>query len=141
MAYLPGVPDVGPAPVSPTPHMNNAGVGRSGGTAIGHLARSVGKPGHTEHLGSVVGRRGAGMSTGTGGNPGMHSLGHYGKAPPLLGGAQIEGGVDPTAHPGAKVIRGGSGAMRSHIMVGGLGPGKGSTPGPVDNTYGSMDSE
>jgi hypothetical protein len=65
-----------------------------------------------------------------------HSLGHYGKnAPPLLGGSQNAGGVDPTAHAGMKVIRGSSGGMRSHIREGGLGPGRMSTPGPSNQDY------
>jgi hypothetical protein len=117
MAYLPGVPDTG----------------SSGGIAA--VARSVGKPGRTQHLGSVVGRRGAGMSSIGGGDPGLHSVNHYGKtAPPLLGGG-LTGGVNPTAHAGVKMIRGGSGGIRSNVREGGLGPGKMSTPGPSFQNY------
>lgn len=65
MAYLPGVPDVGPAPVSPT----------GGGKAL-----------KTEQLGSVVGRTGKGLTTVGGGDSAAHSLNHYGK-PTIHGGA------------------------------------------------------
>ena len=47
-----------------------------------------GKSLKTQHLGSVVGRRGAGISTITGGDPGAHAVNHYGKS----GIAGIEGG-------------------------------------------------
>jgi hypothetical protein len=61
----------------------------------------------------------------------MHSLNHYGKGgAPLLDGDGRTGRVDPTAHAGAKMIRGGS--MSPHIRSGGLGPNKISTPGPFD---------
>ena len=38
-----------------------------------------GKSLQTQHLGSVVGRRGAGISQITGGDQGAHSMNHYGK--------------------------------------------------------------
>jgi len=38
-----------------------------------------GKSMKTQHMGSVVGRRGAGISQITKGDPGAHSMGHYGK--------------------------------------------------------------
>lgn len=38
-----------------------------------------GKSIQTQHLGSVVGRRGAGISQITGGDQGAHSINHYGK--------------------------------------------------------------
>jgi hypothetical protein len=40
------------------------------------------KVAQTEQLGTVVGRQSAGISTMTGGDPLMHSMGHYGKAGP-----------------------------------------------------------
>lgn len=42
----------------------------------------VGGHGNTQHYGSVIGRRGAGITTITGGDPTMHSMNHYGKKPP-----------------------------------------------------------
>lgn len=104
-------------------------------TAIAATAQSVGKPGRTQHLGSVVGRRGAGLSSIGGGDPGNHSVNHYGKnGPPMMGG-QMTGGVNPTAHAGVKMIRGGSGGIRRNVREGGLGPGKMSTPGPSFQDY------
>lgn len=139
MSLLPGVPNMGPAPVSPTMKMPSiTSVGKSSGIAA--VAGSVGKPGNTEHLGSVVGRTGKGISNLGGGSSLAHSMNAYGKKPPaLLGGTQMAGGVDPTAHAGAKMIRGGSGGMRSHIRQGGLGPGSMGAPGPSDTNY-SMNS-
>lgn len=142
MAYLPGVPNVGPAPVSPTVKIApSIGVGRPHGIAA--VAASVGKPGNTEHLGSVVGRTGKGISNLGGGDSALHSLNNYGKtpkAPALLGGSQGAGGIDPTAHMGTKMIRGGSGTMKRNIRSGGLGPGFAGAPGPSDTNY-SMQSE
>lgn len=109
-------------------------------SGIAAIAHSVGKPGRTEHIGSIVGRRGAGLSTQTGGDPLAHSMGHYGKdGVPLLAGAPMPASVDPTSHAGARMIRGGTGGMRSHIRQGGLGPGNMSTPGPSNTDY-SMNS-
>ena len=131
---------MGPKPVSPTiSSPSKVGVGKPSG--ISAIAHSVGKPGNTQHLGSVVGKTGKGISALGGGSPAAHSMNNYGKqkAPGLLGGQQMTGGVDPTAHKGAMVIRGQSGAMRPHVRMGGLGPGKESTPGPSDTDY-SMQS-
>jgi hypothetical protein len=141
MGYLPGVPDMGPKPVSPTiASPSKVGVGKP--TGISATAHSVGKPGNTQHFGSVVGKTGKGISALGGGNPAAHAFNQYGKpgkGPGALGGAQITGGVDPTAHKGSMVVRGQSGAMRPHVRMGGLGPGKESTPGPSDTDY-SMQS-
>lgn len=136
MSYLPGVPNMGPAPVSPT-IKSGASIGKGKPTpGPSAAAHSVGKPGNTQHIGSIFGKPGAGGSSVGGGNPAAHSSGNYGK---LLGGQQMAGGVDPTAHKGAQMIKGQSGTMRSHIREGGLGPGKMSTPGPSNTDY-SMNS-
>jgi hypothetical protein len=140
MSYLPGVPDMGPAPVSPTIKTSaSLGVGKPKG--ISAVAHSVGKPGNTQHLGTVVGRTGKGITALGGGSPSAHAQNNYGKVktPGLLGGQSMSPGTDPTAHAGAKMIRGQSGAMRSHVREGGLGPGKMSTPGPSNSDY-SMNS-
>lgn len=139
MAYLPGVPNVGPAPVNPTISAPaHTSIGKPAGIAA--VAHTVGKPGNTQHFGSVVGRTGSGISALGGGSSAQHSMNDYGKKPPaLLGGEQMAGGMDPTAHKGASMIRGGSGGMRTHIREGGLGPGPMSTPGPSDTDY-SMNS-
>lgn len=143
MSLLPGVPNMGPAPVStaaagPTLRTpGSTGMGKPSGIAA--IAAGVGKPGSTQHLGNLAGRSGKGISAITGGSPAQHMGNHYGKtAPALLGGQQMPGGVDPTAHAGANMIRGGSGAMRSHIRAGGLGPGPMSTAG--DSTNYSMNN-
>ena len=134
MAYLPGVPNMGPSPVSPVVGGSHTSVGAPKGIAA--IAHQVGKPGYVEHHGSVVGRRSAGLTAVGGGNQAMHSMNHYGKkTPPLLAGSQLAGGNDPIAHPGIRMIRGGSGQMRSHIREGGLGPGRMSTPGQSDTDY------
>jgi hypothetical protein len=140
MSYLPGVPDMGPAPVSPTiSSPAKLGVGKPKG--ISAVAHSVGKPGNTQHLGSVVGRTGKGITALGGGSPAAHAVNNYGKksTPGLLGGQLMGAGKDPTAHAGATMIRGQSGAMRPHVRMGGLGPGKESTPGPSNTDY-SMNS-
>lgn len=114
MAYLPGVPDMSPAPVS------------TSAVEPGQVAGGN-KNVRTQHLGSVVGQRGAGMSTITGGNAALHSLGHYGKNPPgWMGGDQT-------------MVRDSSGGVRRHVRQGGLGPGKMSAAGPSDTDY-SMNS-
>ena len=135
MALLPGVPDMGPKPVSPTiPGGANTTVGKPGG--IAQVANSVGKPGNTQHLGSVVGRTGKGMTSVGGGDPLAHGFNHYGKKPPAsLGGQQITGGVDPTAHPGSKQIRGGLTGGVHRVRSGGLGPERIGMPGPSDTNY------
>lgn len=135
MALLPGVPDMGPKPVSPTlPGGANTTVGKPSGVA--QVANAVGKPGNTQHLGSVVGRTGKGMTSVGGGDPLAHGFNHYGKNPPsLLGGQQSTGGVDPTVHPGSKQNRGLSGATRHGVRAGGLGPEKLGMPGPSDTNY------
>jgi hypothetical protein len=99
-------------------------------SGIAGLAHSVGKPGRTQNLGSLIGRRTAGLSANTGGNSAMQSLNHYGKGGAPMLDNTVAGGVDPTAHAGAKMVRGGS--MSPHIRSGGLGPNKISTPGPFD---------
>lgn len=145
MAYLPGVPNMGPAPVGPSlPVASKATVGAPKGIAA--TAAKVGKPGNTEHFGSVVGRTGKGISGIGGGSTSAHSQNHYGKsgmpAPPQLGGSQVEGGVDPTKHAGATIIRGQSGGIRAHVRQGGLGPGQLGMPGPSDSfTDSSQDTE
>lgn len=147
MAYLPGVPDVGPAPVSPVVGGGKTSLGAPGG--ISARAHAAGKPGNVEHLGNIMpqGRNprsdsGGGFSSVGGGNPGLHSLGHYGKkAPPLMGGDQITGGVDPTAHPGVTMIRGGLGNPSRHVREGGLGPGRMSTPGPDNTNYSQQNTD
>lgn len=138
MAYLPGVPNVGPAPVSPTIKMSSAGgKGSSGGIAA--IAGRAGKPGNTEHFGSVVGRTGKGISNLGGGSSAAHSLSQYGKAakaPALLGGQQGAGGVDPTQHLGVKQIRGGGlGTINPRVKQGGLGPGFAGSPGASNTNY------
>lgn len=100
MAYLPGVPDAGPSPVDPTSKAK------------------------VEHIDSVVGRRGAGLTTLGGGDAGMHSLNHYGKrGSPLMN------------------IRGGTGQMSKRIKYGGLGPEKLSRPGPSNTDYSLQQNE
>lgn len=74
MAYLPPSDPgygVGDLPMSPpaTP-VKPGGKSKVGG----HI--------NTQHYGTVVGRRGAGITTITGGDPTMHSMNHYGKKPP-----------------------------------------------------------
>lgn len=138
MAYLPGVPDVGPAPgqsslAQPSIAKSSfSGVGHGGTTGIGHLARSVGKPSRTEHLGTVVGRKGDGLTHITGGDPMQHMLNDYGKKASISGlaGADI---IHPTHHAGAKVIKGQGGGIRPHVKEGGLGPGKFGRPGGSGN--------
>lgn len=95
MAYLPGVPDAGPAPLNTT----------------------VGKQTGTEHIGTVVGRTGKGLTSVGGGDPLAHSLNHYGKP------------------AGSKQIRGLAGTMRHGVRAGGLGPGKMGVAGASDTNY------
>jgi hypothetical protein len=60
-----------------------------------------GQPGQVEDHGTVVGRRGAGLNTKTGGDPILHSFNHYGKSgvpdspgvPPSTGMPPIMGGI------------------------------------------------
>lgn len=131
MSYLPGVPDMGPKPVSPTvPGGANTTVGKPSG--IAQVANSVGKPGNTQHLGSVVGRTGKGMTSVGGGDPLAHSVSQYGKT-----GA----GTNPTAHGGAKQIRGLSGTMRQGVRSGGLGPERLGMPGPSDTNYSNTSAD
>jgi hypothetical protein len=82
---------------------------------------SVGKPGKTQHLGNITGRRGAGISSQTGGDPMMHSMSHYGKDPPRLLGMPNTPGPSPTQHAGSAQIRGSGGGVRK-VRQGGLGP-------------------
>jgi hypothetical protein len=136
MALLPGVPDMGPKPVSPT--IAISGKSSLGGpSGIAKVAQGAGKPGNTEHFGSVVGRTGKGISNLGGGSSLAHSQSQYAKTPgpgAIMGG-EGAAGIDPTAHSGSKMIRGESGAMRSHIREGGLGPGPMSAPGQSDTNY------
>jgi hypothetical protein len=146
MAYLPGVPNVGPAPVGPSlPVASHVDVGTH--TGIAKVATTVGKPGNTQHLGSVVGRTGKGLTGVGGGNPMNHMQNHYGKsglpAAPTDGasvGGQSVG--DPTQHAGSRTIRGEAGGIRAHVREGGLGPGQLGMPGPSDSfTDTSQDTE
>lgn len=139
MAYLPGVPDTGPAPVAPSLAQGVAKVDVGKPSGIAAVAHSVGKPGNTEQLHSVVGRTGKGLTSVGGGNPMTHSLNHYGKvasAGSLAGqllGSSTGTGVDPTKHAGASIVRGESGSpMRKHLRTGGLGNGPMGMPGPSD---------
>ena len=121
MSLLPGVPNMGPAPVSPT--IKVAGKASLGGpTGIAKTAQTAGKPGNTENLGSLIGRMGKGLTSAGGGNPAAHSISQYGK-----GISGIAGGTDPTAHAGAKLIRGT--AAGPHVKRGGLGSGPQGMPG------------
>lgn len=120
MPLLPPNPDVVQSPTVGSP----AGQATRGApSGIGAIAHEVGKPGATQHLGNITGRRGAGMSTLTGGDAAMHSMGHYGKDPPVLLGMPSAPGADPTMHAGAARIRGvgGGGGVRK-ARQGGLGP-------------------
>ena len=101
MAYLPSVPDMNPA----------------SDTGIAGIARKTGKPGRVQRLGTIVGVPGAGSSTGTGGDPLMHSLGHYGKSGSPLG-VSLPGSTPPSSHKGSRLIQGGS--MGRNIKKGGL---------------------
>ena len=130
MSLLPGVPNVGPAPVNPT--IKVSGKASLGGPAgIAKVAQTAGKPGNTEHIGSVVGRTGKGISSLGGGSSLAHSASQYAKMPgagAIMGGEIAgAGGVDPTKHAGATIVRGG--AMRSHLRTGGIGPGNMGAPG------------
>lgn len=136
MALLPGVPNVGPAPVSPTVKVGaKVSLGKPA-SGISAAAHSVGKPGNSEHFGSVVGRTGKGLTALGGGSSAAHSLNQYGKS------SQLEGGVDPTQHAGVSQIRGGGmGKLNPHVRQGGLGPGKMSTPGPSDTDYSAQSED
>jgi hypothetical protein len=101
MAYLPSVPDTNPA----------------SDTGIAGIARKVGKPGRMQRLGTVIGVPGAGSSTGTGGDPALHSLGHYGKEGSPLG-VPLPGTAPPSSHSGSRLIQGGS--IGRHVKKGGL---------------------
>ncbi len=144
MALLPGVPNVGPAPVQVAPHSSSAvGIGKQ--TGIAKIAAGAGKPHNTQHLGNLTSPspRATPRTSLTPGNPGARKLGQYGKAPGLVGGGQGDGDTDVTQHPGAKMVRGGMGGIKPHVREGGLGPGKMSTPGPSNTDYSmqNMDTE
>lgn len=129
MSYLPGVPNMGPAPVSPVSTGANTTVGKPGGIAA--IAHGVGKPSNTQHLGSIIGLPGKGSTSVGGGDPMAHSLSQYMKT---------AGGAQPTAHAGVKnAIRGGK--MGPHVKRGGLGQGPMGMPGPDDNVNTSQDTE
>lgn len=141
MSLLPGVPDVGPKPVSPT-ISGGAKISQGAPQGIAATANSVGKPGNTEHLGSIIGRTGKGLTSAGGGDPAMHSMSHYGKnAPSGLGGGvgQPAGGVDPTSHGGMSAIRGGS--MGKHVRKDGLGAGKTGMPAAANYQPTTQDTE
>lgn len=152
MAYLPGVPDVSvgapgksSAPsMSTPPHESVSSRGAGGHTHIAERAMSAGKGSHSEHVGTSIGRHGAGSSTITGGDPMMHAMGHYGKNPPksLLAALGSQPGLAPTVHPGVAMIRGGRGAMKEHITMGALGPERGGAMGsPGAPTMAGRDTE
>ena len=133
-----------PGPVASTIKTPST-LGKGAVSSISATAHQVGKPGRTQHLGNITSmsphttpRSGIG-----GGNPSAHAAGHYGKNPPAgVGGATGGNGIDPTAHGGVTMIRGGAGTMRQHIREGGLGPGPGSTPGTsADYSMNSTDVE
>lgn len=116
--------------------VHTPGVG-SPPTGIAKIAGSVGKPGRQQALGSP---HMSAPPTITGGNPVAGTLMHnYAKSPPAplaSGSSGMPGttGVDPTAHAGMSIIRGGKGGMKKNARSGGLGPGPMSTPGG-DNNY------
>jgi len=153
MALLGGLPGMGSAFSGGGPSIaapGKMGIGKHSGIAQ-HATNNVGKPGRTENFGithTSVGHVKAPSASITGGDPGMHSLNRYGKGggggllAPAAGGA-APGGVDPTAHAGAKMIRGGAGTMRTHLREGGLGPGTMGAPGPDLTNYSGqgMDTE
>jgi hypothetical protein len=76
-------------PSKPTPegqsYLPSTGIGGVyGGLGMGFgaedpVTRGPGKAQQKQHLGTVVGRRGAGISQIAGGDSGAHSMGHYGK--------------------------------------------------------------
>lgn len=130
---------MGPKPVGPT-ISGGAKVSQGAPHGIAATAHSVGKPGNTEHLGSLIGRSGKGLTSAGGGDPTMHSINHYGKNPPaLLGGAPMAAGVNPTAHAGMTAIRGGS--MGKHVRKDGLGAGKMGMPSPANYQPTGADTE
>lgn len=143
MAYLPGMPGAGAHIAAPATTIGKPARGSMGSTGIARTASGVGKPGSTEHLGNITGPAGRAPKVAvSGGNTGNHQLGQYGKAPTVGAISAVPGmaaGTSPTAHAGAAMIRGGSGAMRSHIREGGLGPGTDSSAGPSNTDY-SMNS-
>lgn len=112
-----------------------SGIGHPKG--IAGLAHSVGKPGNTENLGNLhtAGYR-APKAAIPGGDPMMHSMNHYGKPSASPAGGGLAGGVDPTAHAGANVVRGAG--MREHIRQGALGPGMLGAAGPNFTNYSGM---
>jgi hypothetical protein len=76
--------------VTQTPPMASSGMGSLGylgpyGQMDDPVSSGPGKSMQTQHMGSVVGRRGAGRSQITGGDQVAHSVGHYGKKNPLAG--------------------------------------------------------
>jgi len=140
-----GFPSGGPSISTP----GKMGIGKHSGVAQ-HATTNVGKPGRTENFGithTSIGHMQAPKASITGGDPGMHSLNRYGKSggsllAPAAGGGPT-GGVQPTAHPGVGMIRGGAGVMKSHLREGGLGPGTMGAPGPDLTNYSGqgMDTE
>lgn len=142
MSYLPGVPDDSPAPVSPV--VGAAKIGAGHVTHIAAVAHAAGKPGRVEYRKTVVGHPGKGSSHVGGGKPIAHMMNHYGKKGPEMMGADMPTAVDPTQHPGVRMMRGSAaGRVEEHVRQGGLGPGRMSTPGKSGNysQTGNGDSE
>jgi len=138
MSYLPGVPDMGPAPVAPMA----AGAAGSKGMphGIAGLANKVGKPGRSEQI-RTIGVKGAGNTSIGGGNPALHSLGQYGKnASKVLGNLDGAQAPKPTDHPGVREIRGGAGQMRRNAVSGGLAEGRISSRG-TPSSFNMTDEE
>lgn len=116
MALLPGLPTAGGA----GPTLPNPARGHTGSTGIAKLAHAAGKPGHTQHMGSLVG--GMTPKSAINGAPTGAYVNNYTK-----------GSAVPATHPGSSEIRGTQ--MGSHIRQGGLGPGKIAAAGPSDTDY------
>ena len=76
-----------------------------------------------------LGRGEKDVITGSGGI--ARSMGNYSKAPPAYlapGGAS----EPPTHHPAMNEVRGGSGGMKTHPKMGGIGPGTMGAIGPAN---------
>lgn len=142
MSYLPGVPNAGPAPVSPMAGGMKASRGGPS-TGIAKTAASVGKPGRTQHMGSLTTTmpRATPRTSVTGGDPMAHSMGQFGKSFSMPGSGMSGGsGVDPTQHAGVSQVKGGMGGMGRRIKQGALGPGKAGAVGP-NATSGTSDTD
>lgn len=136
MSYLPGVPNVDPAPAGHATIQAPAKIGVGKQTGIGKIAGTVGKPGNTQHINNIgQPNHSKGIANITGGDAGLHSLNHYGKRTVGQTGAALVGGsFSPVSeHAGTNVVRGGSGGMGRHVKEGGLAPGKYFKPGDSSN--------